>query len=137
MTRIASLVALSAAAAALQLPLQRPINDIAPHSAFHARPLVSSGTLQDTIDKDRLWDRAEELYALARKSEDEFNHPTRVIGSAGMRASWAYVFDGAGDMSLTGQQDTRPRSSTSSLSWLLSEAITMSRSSHSTLMQAG
>ncbi|KID68055.1 aminopeptidase Y precursor, partial [Metarhizium hybridum] len=92
MTRIASLVALSAAAAALQLPLQRPINDIAPHSAFHARPLVSSGTLQDTIDKDRLWDRAEELYALARKSEDEFNHPTRVIGSAaGHQATLEYI----------------------------------------------
>ena len=28
--------------------------------------------------------RAEKLYEIAKLSEDQYNHPTRVIGSAGM-----------------------------------------------------
>ncbi|KHN99701.1 aminopeptidase Y precursor [Metarhizium album ARSEF 1941] len=96
MTRLSSLVALSAAAAAvaLQLPLQRPIKDALANPADdprHPRPLVTSHLLQDTIDQRRLRERAEQLYALAQKSEDEFNHPTRVIGSAGHRATLEYI----------------------------------------------
>ncbi len=47
------------------------------------KPLVDSETLQAKINKDNLLARAKELYEIAKLSEDEYNHPTRVIGSPG------------------------------------------------------
>ena len=47
------------------------------------KPLVDSEELQAKINKDNLLARAKELYEIAKLSEDEYNHPTRVIGSPG------------------------------------------------------
>lgn len=69
-------------AAALQIPLlQTPLD----HPSG-SKPMVNSTELQDLITEDRLMIRAEKLYEIAKLGEDEFNHPTRVIGSAGMDA---------------------------------------------------
>ena len=46
-------------------------------------PLVDTEALQDLIKVDNLLARAEKLYEIAKLGEAEFNHPTRVIGSAG------------------------------------------------------
>ncbi len=48
------------------------------------RELVSSSGLQDLIDVNNLLDRAKTLYSIAERGIDEYNHPTRVIGSKGM-----------------------------------------------------
>jgi hypothetical protein len=40
--------------------------------------------LQNQIHVSNLLDRAKILYGLAERSIDEYNHPTRVIGSKGM-----------------------------------------------------
>lgn len=69
-------------ASAFQLPLfhksqQAPIS-------VAGRDLVSSTALQDRIDPDNLLGRAKELYHIAEAAVDEYNHPTRVIGSQGM-----------------------------------------------------
>jgi len=45
--------------------------------------LVNSSELQDLISGDKLFARAKKLYEIAKLGEEEYNHPTRVIGSAG------------------------------------------------------
>lgn len=52
------------------------------HGAFRG-PLVTSEALQATIQAGELYKRAEHLFQVANLSMDEYNHPTRVIGSAG------------------------------------------------------
>jgi hypothetical protein len=47
------------------------------------KKLVSTEALQASIKKDNLLARAEELYKIAKLGEEEYNHPTRVIGSEG------------------------------------------------------
>jgi aminopeptidase Y len=47
------------------------------------KPLVETEALQALINSDNLLARAEHLYKIAKRSEDEFNRPTRVIGSKG------------------------------------------------------
>ena len=73
-------------AAALQLPIlsheQAPIQIPAGHGG-DTKPLVNSTELQNLISGDRLQARAKKLYEIAKLGEDEYNHPTRVIGSAG------------------------------------------------------
>ena len=70
-----------AAAAALdvQIPLHQP--DLAP--AGGDLKVVDSKGLQDTIKAENLKARAEKLFEAAQLSEEEYGHPTRVIGSAG------------------------------------------------------
>ena len=68
---------------ALQIPLlfsnhQAPIGHV-----NETKPLVNSTELQDLISGDRLMVRAKKLYEIAKLGEEEYNHPTRVIGSAG------------------------------------------------------
>jgi aminopeptidase Y len=72
-------------AGALQIPLlsshtgsQAPLGH--PHGS---KPMVNSTELQDLISGDRLMVRANRLYEIAKLGEEEYNHPTRVIGSAG------------------------------------------------------
>lgn len=52
-------------------------------SSGEEKPLVESSALQDLITGDRLEVRAKRLYDIAKLGEHEYNHPTRVIGSAG------------------------------------------------------
>ena len=73
----------AAAAFDAQIPLNHDSNIIAPADDLPQANLVDSQALQDTIKAENLKARAEKLYEIARLSEDEYNHPTRVIGSAG------------------------------------------------------
>jgi len=82
---ILPLCAAIAGTAALQIPLlssylQAPIVE---GGHDESKPRINSSALQDLISGDRLFARAEKLYKYAKLSEDEYNHPTRVIGSAG------------------------------------------------------
>jgi aminopeptidase Y len=49
-----------------------------------AKEPVSSESLQDRIHAENLFERAKTLYSIAELGEDEYNHPTRVIGSKGI-----------------------------------------------------
>lgn len=71
--------------AALQIPLlsshlQAPVVQGGHHET---KPRINSSALQDLISSDRLFARAKKLYEVAKLGEGEYNHPTRVIGSAG------------------------------------------------------
>jgi aminopeptidase Y len=68
---------------ALQIPFLSSPNQATVHTTGETKPLVDSSALQDLVSKDRLVRRAKELYEIAKLGEDEYNHPTRVIGSAG------------------------------------------------------
>lgn len=46
------------------------------------KPVISK-ELQQLINPDNLFRRAEELFEIAKLSIDEYGHPTRVIGSKG------------------------------------------------------
>ncbi|WQF86981.1 Putative PA domain, peptidase M28, PA domain superfamily [Colletotrichum destructivum] len=56
------------------------------------KPLVETEALQDTISADNLLVRAKELYEIAKLGEEEFNHPTRVIGSDGHTGTLEYIY---------------------------------------------
>ena len=45
--------------------------------------MIDSEKLQESISRKSLKKRAEDFYKLAEKGEDEYGHPTRVIGSKG------------------------------------------------------
>lgn len=64
------------------LGIQNPI-------AGNEKHLVGTAALQADIKSDSLLKRATELFDIAKLSEDEFNHPTRVIGSKGLN----FIFD--------------------------------------------
>jgi aminopeptidase Y len=78
-----ALCAIISSAAALQIPLLSPNNPTPLGHPDGAKPLVNSTELQDLISADRLMVRAKRLYEIAKLGEAEYNHPTRVIGSAG------------------------------------------------------
>jgi len=80
-TRLAGLAVLGSVCA-LQIPL---LQDSAQHSlgGHGHKPLVDSEALQATIKGENLLARAEDLFKIAKLGEPEYNHPTRVIGSAG------------------------------------------------------
>lgn len=85
-TAWAALATLAACSHALQLPLQKPLDShpvSAPSVDYSKRPLIDTQELQDLIKVKNLYTRAEKLYDIAKTSEEEFNHPTRVIGSKG------------------------------------------------------
>ena len=83
MTRLLPFVALSALASAsvVQQPLQNVVADS--QALINSKPLISSEALQDLIKTKNLRERSKELYKIAELSLDEYNHPTRVIGSPG------------------------------------------------------
>ena len=70
-------------AAALQIPLlsSSPQSPLGHPSG--SKPMVNSTELQELISGERLMIRANKLFEIAKLGEAEFNHPTRVIGSAG------------------------------------------------------
>jgi aminopeptidase Y len=81
---IALLGGVSALNVQFQDNLQRPL---VPQEASQLiesskdKPLVDSEAIQKLISRDNLLARAEKLYEIAKTSQEEFNHPTRVIGS--------------------------------------------------------
>lgn len=88
---------------ALQIPLQIPIktpwtsgheqvSDSGASSEGHGKlPLVDTEKLQSLISAFQLEERANVLYEIAKKGEDEYGHPTRVIGSKGHQATLTYI----------------------------------------------
>lgn len=91
---VAALALAGTSRAGLQLPLQAPFSapwthEVVPVDAEDAAgagkdlPLVDSEKLQDRISSFALQERAETLYSIAKKGEEEYGHPTRVIGSQG------------------------------------------------------
>ena len=87
---VAGLALLGGASAfRLQLPFlqdQAPLVDIVntdTNTNTHVKPVIDSEALQASISSDNLLARAKELYKIAKLGEDEYNHPTRVIGSDG------------------------------------------------------
>ncbi|KAF2636936.1 aminopeptidase-like protein Y [Massarina eburnea CBS 473.64] len=93
--RVRSAIPLCAAASttALQIPLLSS-NEQAPVTvAGETKPLINSTELQELISGDRLFERAKKLFEIAKLGEDEYNHPTRVIGSAGHAGTLSYIYD--------------------------------------------
>ncbi|SPO05236.1 probable APE3 - vacuolar aminopeptidase Y [Cephalotrichum gorgonifer] len=81
----------AAAAYDSQIPLHGEPGHAAPAGTSAKGKIVDSKELQDTIRPENLMERARKLYAIAKLSEDEHNHPTRVIGSAGHNGTLAYI----------------------------------------------
>ncbi|GAB0134702.1 hypothetical protein EsDP_00003062 [Epichloe bromicola] len=93
-----SLVVLAASAAALLIPDQQPLNHPEPQMPIGrpseddvSKPFVNTEGLQDRIKIGGLWKRAEKLYEIAKKGEEEYGHPTRVTGSKGHLATIDYI----------------------------------------------
>jgi aminopeptidase Y len=80
--QLAGGLAILTGVSSLQIPLE---SDQVPLGAPAAlkRKLVSTEALQASIKSDNLLARAKELYEVAKLGEEEYNHPTRVIGSDG------------------------------------------------------
>ncbi|CAG9944055.1 unnamed protein product [Clonostachys rosea f. rosea IK726] len=102
MTRLSLIAALAGTSLALQVPLQQPIQlpglskpvDGPPKSvasSFEHLPLIDTDALQAKIKPANLEKRAESLYKIAELGEEEYGHPTRVIGSEGHRGTLSYI----------------------------------------------
>jgi aminopeptidase Y len=72
-----------AVSAQLQKPLLSQPEDLLEIDNTRGKPLVDTELLQASFTTESLLERAKALYGLAKSSEDEFGHPTRVIGSEG------------------------------------------------------
>lgn len=77
-----SLLPCSSVASAVQQPLVGG-SPQTPLSQSSGKSLVDSEELQAAISGDRLLARAKELFEIAELSHDDYNRPTRVIGSKG------------------------------------------------------
>lgn len=76
--------ALSASAAGLGSWQQSPLTSPSSLSSSQgSKPLISTEALQEAISIDALVKRAEKFYKFAQTSEEDYGHPTRVIGSTG------------------------------------------------------
>lgn len=83
MHQLVPLVAFSALAGA-SIVQQQPLQQASDAQALiNSKPTITSDAIQDLITRKNLEIRAEELYKIAELSLDEYNHPTRVIGSPG------------------------------------------------------
>jgi aminopeptidase Y len=84
MTRTGLFVALAVLgpASAIQIPLVDYFKTLTPVNTLE-KDLVNTTKLQASIKADNLLKRAEQLFEIAKLGEDEYNHPTRVIGSKG------------------------------------------------------
>ncbi|KAF2196091.1 aminopeptidase Y precursor [Delitschia confertaspora ATCC 74209] len=81
-----------AAVAAQQIPIIQSTPASAELPAQNDKPLVNSSALQDHISGDRLMERAKKMFEIAKLGEDEYNHPTRVIGSLGHLGTLNYIY---------------------------------------------
>lgn len=89
---LATALALTGQCAALQLP---PFGASVPQIPVAGKELISSSALQSQIDVGNLLKRAKHLYSIAELGSDEYNHPTRVIGSKGsFNSVWRRVSQG-------------------------------------------
>ncbi|TFA98038.1 Aminopeptidase Y [Trichoderma ghanense] len=82
------------AAGIQQQPLTAPESLSPSHEAvadYSSKSLVNSEALQSAISIDTLVKRAESFYKFAKASEEEYGHPTRVIGSAGHEQTLNYI----------------------------------------------
>lgn len=87
---LAPLALIGLSVQAQQAPLvQTNAQDASPSSSHK---LVDSEALQAKIEGKNLLARAEDLYKLAELSFHDYNHPTRVIGSAGHAATLEYIY---------------------------------------------
>ncbi|KAI1193718.1 peptidase family M28 [Nemania serpens] len=84
--RLSLIAAISAVSAQLQKPLPSQSEDV-----LGTKPLVDTDLLQARISTDSLLKHAKALYDIAASSEEEYGHPTRVIGSEGHRRTLEYV----------------------------------------------
>lgn len=103
MVRLAHTLALGGVSSALQIPFQLPwLSEHSGHKSLSDAgvtrpsdssklPLVDTKVLQENILASNLEKRAVELYEIAKYGEDEYGHPTRVIGSAGHTGTLAYI----------------------------------------------
>ncbi|KAH6647179.1 aminopeptidase Y precursor [Truncatella angustata] len=83
-------------ALAQQVPLG--LNQDEKPMVIAGRPLVDTEALQDSIKTDNLLARAKELYEIAKLGEDEYNHPTRVIGSEGHLGTLSYIYSSLAEL---------------------------------------
>ncbi|RVD86420.1 uncharacterized protein DFL_004695 [Arthrobotrys flagrans] len=76
-------------------PQQQPLgqnDDLSAAIRIHSKkPAVDAESLAATIETENLLKRAKDLYTIAKISELDFGHPTRVIGSRGHVATVEYV----------------------------------------------
>jgi aminopeptidase Y len=96
MTLIKTLAPLALLSLSAQAQQQAPLVDttFAGSTLPHSEKLhvVDSEALQSKIHAKNLLARAEDLYKLAELSFHDYNHPTRVIGSAGHQATLEYIY---------------------------------------------
>lgn len=93
----------SVSAFRFQLPFfqdQAPLVDagVNTNTNTNIKPLIDSEALQASISSDNLLARAKELYKIAKLGEDEYNHPTRVIGSEGHLGTVAYIYSSLAEL---------------------------------------
>ncbi|KAF1913383.1 aminopeptidase-like protein Y [Ampelomyces quisqualis] len=88
-----ALCAAFAGTGALQIPLLSSHNQAPLGHPHGSKPVVNSTELQDLISGDRLMIRAKKMYEIAKLGEEEYNHPTRVIGSAGHIGTLSYIYE--------------------------------------------
>jgi aminopeptidase Y len=72
-----------AGASIIQKPLISSSESQALISVYDSNPLVSSEALEAQITAKNLFKRAQQLFKIAEEGVEEYNHPTRVIGSKG------------------------------------------------------
>lgn len=76
-------LALLGSASAIQHPLYSSENQAPISNDGSGKELVSSSALQSHLHGKNLMKRAYDLFDIANLSLEEYNHPTRVIGSKG------------------------------------------------------
>ncbi|KAI1182906.1 peptidase family M28 [Nemania serpens] len=90
--RLSLIATISAVSAQLQHPLlPQPEDVLLVADQGTTKPLVDTELLQARISTKSLLKHAKALYDIAASSEEEFGHPTRVIGSEGHRRTLEYV----------------------------------------------
>ncbi|KAI8629080.1 aminopeptidase [Xylariaceae sp. FL1651] len=93
--RLSLIAAIAIIPQAVSTQLQKPLSSQQEHSLVadttRVRPLVDTELLQASFSKESLLRRANDLYYIAKSSEEEFGHPTRVIGSEGHQRTLDYI----------------------------------------------
>lgn len=83
MYRLIPLLTLAATAAASPTQEILKVDSSSSQVVINSKPLIDTKAIQALITAKGLKRRAEKLYEIAKLGEDEYNHPTRVIGSEG------------------------------------------------------